>query len=497
MLRFQFLGPSDILLIPVPPRWRGGRLSRPPVALRPLVTTNEEESVENNVRHPRLIIVGFLLALLIPGCGDGNSDGQGGAPGSTALKVGFAGVDITPAVPVKLAGYGAAFLSDQFCRWSTGVHDSLYAQALAVEDRQGAAVILIVLDDIGTITNEIVKIQAGVSGELGIPEASVVVSSTHTHHGPDTIGLWGVIVPPQTGRQEDVIDGMVQGAIRAGVAAWQARVPARLAYGVGEETRVHFNKVFLDPNRKLDSTLTVLAAYDDQDRILGSLMNWAAHPTLMPEGNTLISCDYPGAYYRLMREGLGGGNHLFVNGAIGASVQALAPNDGWLKWLLQSATWEDVDDMGRLLAEDAMGLLASGTAISDPVIRRFETRTVEVTVENVFFKLCADAGLIPREVPPIGEQAATLLTTFAIGPVTFGSVPGEVVPDYSFALRDLMGGEAQVIIGLGMDWIGYAITPEQYDNPAYLYENSLCPSREAGEELMAVYHEVWDPVPAQ
>ena len=56
-----------------------------------------------------------------------------------------------------------------------------------------------------------------------------------------------------------------------------------------------------------------------------------------------------------------------------------------------------------------------------------------------------------------------------------------------------MGGEAQMIMGLGMDWIGYAITPEQYDDPAYLYERALCPSRQAGEELMAVYREIWDP----
>ena len=445
----------------------------------------------------RWIALLLLSVFLLPSCGDESSNGIDETVGhdSETLQAGFARIDVTPAVPVKLAGYGAAFLSEDFCRWSTGVHDPLYAHAMAVEDRHGTAVILIVLDNVGTITNEIVEIQAGVARELGIEARQVVVASTHTHHGPDTIGLWGVIVPPATGRQEDVIDEMVQGAIRAGVNAWRARVPARFEYGAGEESRIHFNKVFFDPDRMLDSTLTVLAAYDADDRIIGSVMNWAAHPTLMPEGNTLISSDYPGAYYRQMSEELGG-IHLFVNGAIGASIQALAVEDGWLKWLLQNATWEDVEDMGRLLAEDAMDLLKQGTPVDDPAIWLFETRDVKLRVENIFFRLITEVGLIPREVPPVGQKGTTFMTTFAIGPVTFGSMPGEYVPDYSFEIRDILGGQAQVIIGMGMDWIGYAITPEQYDNPAYLYENSLCPSSEAGEELMAVYHEIWDPVHA-
>jgi len=443
----------------------------------------------------RGIAVGLLFAFVTPSCGHQTSNGSNGFVDHDfeTLKVGFARVDVTPDVPVKLAGYGAAFFSDDFCRWSTGVHDPLYAHAMALEDRVGSVVILIVLDNVGTITNEIVRIQDGVSRELGIDARDVVVCSTHTHHGPDTVGIWGVIVPPETGRQEDAIDRMVQGAVRAGVDAWKARVPASLKYGVAEESRVHFNKVFLDPNRTLDSTLTVLAAYDAQGCIIGSVMNWAAHPTLMPEGNTLISSDYPGGYYRYMTEKLGG-IHMFVNGAIGASVQAIAPENGWLKWLLQSASWEDVEDMGRLLGEDVVALLADGIPVADPVVRLFETREVPVEVENVFFRWCAKVGLIPREVPPAGEQATTFMTTFALGPVTFGSMPGEYVPDYSFEIREIMGGEAQIIMGLGMDWIGYAITPEQYGNPAYLYERSLCPSPQSGEELMTAYHDIWDPV---
>jgi len=240
----------------------------------------------------------------------------------------------------------------------------------------------------------------------------------------------------------------------------------------------------------IDSTMTVVTAHDLQGRTLGSLMNWAAHPTLMPEGNTLISSDYTGAYCRHMRESLGG-EHLFVNGAIGASVQALAPEDGWLKWTLGTATWTDVDQMGRLLADDAIALMAEGTPVEDPGIRLLETGEVHAIMENAFFSLFGQMGLIPRTVPSAGEYATTYATTFAIGPLTFGTMPGEFVPNYSFRMREIMGGDAQVIIGLGMDWIGYAITPEQYANPSYLYEKFFCPGGTVGEELMLFYEGIW------
>ena len=112
----------------------------------------------------------------------------------------------------------------------------------------------------------------------------------------------------------------------------------------------------------------------------------------------------------------------------------------------------------------------------------------------MLFGLAAEVGLIPREVPPVGQYGQTYMTTFAIGPVTFGTMPGEYGPDYSFALREIMGGDAQVLIGLGMDWVGYAILPEQYQSLPYLYERFLCPSRWAGEELMTTYQEIWDPI---
>lgn len=407
-----------------------------------------------------------------------------------SLRVGFARVDITPEISVMMAGYGMSVFSENLCRWSTGKHDPLYVSAIAVEDPNGEPLVFMVFDLVGVITNEIVRIQQGLADALGIEANRVVVAATHNHHGPDMIGLWGVIFPPQTGRIDAVVEQVVAGGIQAGLEAWEARVPATLEFAIGSEPAYHFNNVFLDPDRLVDDTMTVLAAYDENGAILGSLMNWSSHVTMMGADNTLLSADFPGAYYRSMDESLGG-THLFVNGAIGASIQPLAVEDPWLKWLFGNATWDDVDDLGEALAVDAQALLAQATPILDPELRFVESREVQAKVENVLFSLASTVNLIPREVPPFGNYGTTYMTTFALGPVTFGTVPGEYVPNYAFTLREIMGGEAQFIVGLGMDWIGYAVTPDQFVKLAYIYERLLCPSRDAGEELLAVYRDIY------
>ena len=452
-----------------------------------------------------MLLMVSLLCLLLFSCADDPSTSSGQADDdddntddddsdddnadSPSFQVGFSKIDISPweDLSLKLAGYGSFFLFEGLCRWSTGIHDPLYAHAVAFEDEKGQAVVMIVLDTVGVITNEVVRIQAGVATAVGIEEKSVVVASTHTHHGPDTIGLWGLIIPPKTGRDDNYLNMMVQGAIESGVTAWNNRVPAQISIAVGEHTKYHFNKNKADPNRALDSTMTLLAAYDQKGDLIGTIMNWAAHPTVMDYKNTEISSDYPGAYYRIMEKELGG-IHMFVNGAIGA-VQPYDPNtDG----LFENPTWDDVDLVGGALAKDAMNLITSGQKLDDTEIWLLKARPLQALVENFLFYLAALFDIIPREIPPVGQYGETYITTFAIGPVGFGTIPGEYIPDYSFAMREIMGGDAQFIIGLGMDWIGYAITPDQYVRLAYIYERFLCPSRWAGEELISIYEQIWE-----
>ena len=437
---------------------------------------------------------GFLLACLVSAlplsCGNEHRGAGGAAPGSGTILTGFARVDVTPSVPVKLAGYGSFFFAESACRWSTGVHDPLFAHAVAFEDREGhTPIVLVLLDAIGLMRADVAVVTEGIASRVGIPERSVVVACTHTHHAPDTVGLWGVIVPPISGRQEDVIEQTLAGAVRAGVEAWEARVPATLAWAVGEEAGLHENIIVEDPERTVDNTLTVLAAYDAGGRLLGTLMNWACHPTVMGQANTLVTSDFAGAYYRILGEELGG-VHLYANGTIGAMIQ---PVNRWSP----PGAWHEVDAVGRRLANDVLALLPVTEPIRAPSIHAFATGAAPVRLENPLFPLAVSLGLIVRDLPALGEETPVPLTIFSVGPVAFGTLPGEYVCDYSPPLRGILGGDAQILVGLAMDWIGYALTPRQTGMDAYAYERALCAGPGAGDALITAYRalrEPWEPV---
>lgn len=426
-------------------------------------------------------LLSFLALFASASCTNDSDEGADGR-----LRVGFARVDVTPDVPVKLAGYGTFFGSEENCRWSTGVHDPLYAQAVAVDDPGGAApVILVILDVIGLIVGDIDMIRAGIADAVGIEERSVVVASTHTHHSHDTIGLWGVLLPPVTGRQEEVVQQTLTGAIRAGIEAWDARVPATLEFGVGVETGLHENIIYEDPERTIDDTMTLVAAHDQEGGLLGTIMNWACHPTIMGQESTLISSDFAGAYYRIMGEDLGG-VHLYVNGVIGAMVQPV------INWLPpEPESWDEVDRAGRILADDAQALLAGATPIEGPVVGFLENRSGPVRLWNPLYMIIARLGLMDIETPHLGGTAETFITTFSLGPVLFGTLPGEFVPDYGHDLRDIMGGEAQVLVGIGMDYLGYVLTPRQFRNAAYTYERMICVGPRTGEQVLDIYEGVY------
>jgi hypothetical protein len=99
------------------------------------------------------------------------------------FSIGYAQDAITPSLerPVFLAGFDRD-------RRAVGVHDDLFVRVLAL---QGGSmpVALAALDLIGLGRKFSQRCEKRL--RKVIPELNLVLSCTHTHHGPDTIGLWG------------------------------------------------------------------------------------------------------------------------------------------------------------------------------------------------------------------------------------------------------------------------------------------------------------------
>ncbi len=404
------------------------------------------------------------------------------------FQVGAARVDAspTPEWSLKMGGYGTYFLLESMCRWSTGVHDPLYATAIAFDDGKGEPIILIQFDMVGMITTDIVPIQEGIAQELNIGPERIVVSSSHTHHSPDGVGIWGVILPPVSGRDEDYMQLLVDVGIDAGVEAYQARVPAVVSFASGIEADMHYNSNdVLDPGAMTDDAMTLMKAETPQGEPIATLMSWGCHPMVMGPQNTELSSDFLGPYYRLMDEEVGGIN-MFVNGNLGASVHPINPFDPFDYTGRDWGTWEDVENFGRVLVDDAQTLMDEAEMATNTNLW-LRTMIFESANDNLFFALIGTLDLIPRDVPPYGGKTETTITAFSIGPVQFATIPGELVPDIGLILRDVMGAEHQFMINLGMDWVGYIMLPDQYFSLAYIYNDLLSPGPNVGNDIINAF----------
>src|SRR6516165_10212178 len=121
-----------------------------------------------NRRATWLFFVSSLCALCL--CGE-----------SFSLEVGFGKADITPKLgdkPVYMAGFGHN-------RVATKIHDPLMARAVVLKDDK-TKIALVSIDLVGFGYPNVLRIRKQLPGFT-----YVLVSSTHNHEGPDTIGLWG------------------------------------------------------------------------------------------------------------------------------------------------------------------------------------------------------------------------------------------------------------------------------------------------------------------
>jgi hypothetical protein len=236
----------------------------------------------------------------------------------TRCRVGFGRTDITPPVGIYHRMWGAA-VHDR----ATGVHRPLTATALWLESLDKKSLVM-GLDHCLLDREEFARIRAQVGKSLNIAPESVFVAMSHTHgsawmsrsraHLPG-----GELIGPY-------LDELARKCGAVASAAADDAEPATLVYGAAR-CNLAAHRDFWDPNSKqfvcgfdpagpADDAVLVAKAVADDGRILGTVVNYACHPTTLAWENTLISPDYVGSM-RAVVEGHTGTPCLFLQGASG------------------------------------------------------------------------------------------------------------------------------------------------------------------------------------
>ncbi len=361
-------------------------------------------------------------------------------------------------------------------RASTGVLDNLFAKAVVIRDEE-TRLALVTIDNIGLTRPDIERLRVLASAALpGFVGDNLVVSSTHTHAGPDVVGLWGESLW-RSGRDETYMQALYQQVIKALVQADKNAVPVTSRVG-SVAAPMHWVENRSEPEL-IDNTLAVLQLIDAKGVSVATLTNYACHPTVLDGDNTKVSSDYVGAFYAAMAQALPG-EHLFLQGAIGGWVQPLTePTD---------VTRSDVElasAYGEALAAAAQKVLL--VAKPNPVSRiQINSQVFDIELENWGFQLMIWLGVLERET--FDGAMRTVATWFKLGAAEFVTHPGETSPAYSFASRELLSSRHSFVLGLSQDALGYILKPDYFASAAsyphgeYLQSVSVGPT--AGPALM-------------
>ena len=239
--------------------------------------------------------------------------------------------DITPPVGIYHRMWGAA-THDR----STGVHRPLAATALALapsgdaqrgldESQQArAAEVLVSLDHCLLWGEDLDILRRDVCRFADVEPARLRVTFSHTHAaGLMDRGRAELPGGEQIGPYLDELARRVAAAVREAI---DSLAPVQIVYGTGhcglagqrdfwDEASGQFVCGF-NPAGVSDDTLVVARIDDAQSHTLGTIVNYACHPTTLAWDNTLISPDFVGAMREVV-EAAAGGSCLFLQGASG------------------------------------------------------------------------------------------------------------------------------------------------------------------------------------
>lgn len=232
------------------------------------------------------------------------------------LHAAIARAIITPPVGIAHAGWGAQTHSR-----AAGVDLDLLATVLVLQGNDTQVAILDL--EFCIVSGELAaSIRRAVAELTGIPFSNVRLSYTHTHSGPMLGPSWlhdgAEMIPAYVNSLPDRIAG----------AAWEAQQrlqPVRVAgatgacsIGVNRRYKMADGRVVCGRNWDgfVDRTVEVVRIDDLDERIVATIVHFAAHPTIMGPPNQLITPDYPGVVRRTV-EAATGATTLFLQGAAG------------------------------------------------------------------------------------------------------------------------------------------------------------------------------------
>lgn len=226
------------------------------------------------------------------------------------LRAGWAERDITPEIGHPLAGYGGRANDKR----SEGIREPVFVRALALNDGTDT-VVLLGTDLLQTLPNILELVEQRIEPELGLTNANIMYTSSHTHCGPGGLAP-GIVAREAFGEFSPAyLELLSTRMAEAIIAAVKDLSPARFAHASIDAPEYIRNRT--RPGNPVDSILHVAVAekLDTASRI--HIARYSAHGTAYGEEVMTINNDFAGAFQRAVRENTGA-SLLYMGGAVGS-----------------------------------------------------------------------------------------------------------------------------------------------------------------------------------
>jgi hypothetical protein len=380
---------------------------------------------------------------------------------------------------------------------ANSVHDPLEAHALALGTPTNA--FIVVVCDLLAVDERLVEaVRDRVQAER--PGASVWLSATHTHSGPDIGGPMSEHPPDPR-----VTNSIIAGVTRAALGAMAKLQPVRASWASGEVRGVATNRDHPETGEDLTLDLLCLFEADSRKSMLPAavLGTFPCHPTVLSASNLDISADLSGAFRRQLRAALG--PNTWVALATGAA------GDISTRHTRRAQDFAELERLGSVLAEHARSLVSgaqpieilppavanqdvslklkpplSGDAVAAAqtslTARRVELvrtgQTAEARTVETILQGLAHAGQVHGTAEP---HLLAPISVARLGELDLVALPGEPYNRLGVEIRRDTGGQV-LLLGYTNGYIGYIPSREAYASLDYeILMSPLAPG--AGERL--------------
>jgi hypothetical protein len=401
---------------------------------------------------PPVFTFGVLLCLLF----------EGSVPG--AFRAAVAVRDVTPEklLPVS-GGVGASQpVTRQIGR--------LTVRALVLEN-EGTRVAVCSADFLGFPGVLCHRVRGRVHG---IPAPNILIGATHCHSAPDCYGF-----PDRsgkTGADLEYIESVCMKLAEAINEAVDRLQPAKVKIATGKaQGKIAYNYY---AEKLYDPRCHVIQILDTAGTPVATLINYACHPEIIGPDQGILCPDFVGPLCDRIKE-RNAGTALFMNSAQGGMVTAdcRGPDGKDIR------TWDECLRIGRLLAEEALRIVADAPVQENPTLFCGST-TIELPVENEMLRTVVRLSPLGFALSDKGT-VATQVNVVNLGNAQILTIPGEALPNIGFYLKRNMHGVHNLLFGLTNDAFGYILTKEDWNSfERYDYITRTCLGERTGEILI-------------